>query len=143
MTTAAVAFEDVTVRFRAPSGEIHTVARDISVAIEEGTFVAIVGPSGCGKSTLLNAAAGLLFPPEGRVVVFGEALRGINRHATYLFQQDGLLPWRSVLDNVMLGLVFRQVPGGEAMAAARHWIARIGLSGFEDRFPHQLSGGMR
>ena len=92
MAVPAVAFEEVTVRFRAPSGEIHTVARDISFAIEEGTFVAIVGPSGCGKSTLLNAAAGLLFPPAGRVMVFGEALRGINQHATYLFQQDALLP---------------------------------------------------
>jgi NitT/TauT family transport system ATP-binding protein len=131
------------VRFRAPSGEVHTVARDISLAIEEGTFVAIVGPSGCGKSTLLNMAAGLLFPPAGEIRVFGEALRGINRHAAYLFQQDALLPWRSVLDNVMLGLVFREVPRREAAEAARRWIARVGLAGFEDRFPHQLSGGMR
>src|SRR5690242_19830605 len=86
VTAAAVSFEDVTIRFRAPSGEVHTVARDIAFDIAEGTFLAIVGPSGCGKSTLLNAAAGLLFPPAGRVVVFGEPLRGINPHATYLFQ---------------------------------------------------------
>jgi NitT/TauT family transport system ATP-binding protein len=143
MSTPAVAFEDVTVRFRAPSGEVHTVARDISFEIEEGTFVAIVGPSGCGKSTLLNAAAGLLFPPAGRVLIFGEALRGINQHATYLFQQDALLPWRTVLDNVMLGPTFRNAPADEARAQALRWIDRVGLKGFEDRFPHQLSGGMR
>jgi len=143
MAVPAVAFEEVTVRFRAPSGEIHTVARDISFAIEEGTFVAIVGPSGCGKSTLLNAAAGLLFPPAGRVMIFGGALRGINQHATYLFQQDALLPWRSVLDNVMLGPIFRNMARDEARDQARRWIDRVGLAGFEDRFPHQLSGGMR
>jgi NitT/TauT family transport system ATP-binding protein len=137
----ALAFEAITVRFAAPS--IHTVMSEISLAIEAGTFVAIVGPSGCGKSTLLNAAAGLLFPPSGRVSVFGEHLTGINPHAAYLFQQDALLPWRTVLDNVMLGLVFRKVPEFEALAAAREWLGRIGLAGFEDRFPHQLSGGMR
>jgi NitT/TauT family transport system ATP-binding protein len=141
--TAAVAFENVTIRFRAPSGEVHTVARDISLEVPEGRFVAIVGPSGCGKSTLLNAAAGLLFPPEGRVRIFGEALRGTNKHATYLFQQDALLPWRSVLDNVMLGLTFRGVPRDKAAEEARVWIRRVGLAGFEDRYPHQLSGGMR
>jgi NitT/TauT family transport system ATP-binding protein len=142
-TVPAVAFEAITVRFAAPSGAIHTVMSEISLAIETGTFVAIVGPSGCGKSTLLNAAAGLLFPPGGTVSVFGERLKGVNPHAAYLFQQDALLPWRTVLDNVKLGLVFRKRPQAEALAAAREWLARIGLAGFADRFPHQLSGGMR
>jgi NitT/TauT family transport system ATP-binding protein len=141
--TPAVALDGITIRFRAPSGEVHTVARDISLEVPEGRFVAIVGPSGCGKSTLLNATAGLLFPPEGEVRVFGERLRGINPHATYLFQQDALLPWRSVLDNVMLGLTFRGVAKEKAAEEARLWIRRVGLAGFEDRFPHQLSGGMR
>ena len=140
---AAVSFEGVTVRFAAPSGEVHTVIVDFSLEVAEGTFVAVVGPSGCGKSTLLNTAAGLLFPPAGRVAVFGEALAGVNPHAAYLFQQEALLPWRTVLDNVMLGLVFRNVPRDEARAQAREWLARVGLSDFEDRFPHQLSGGMR
>ncbi len=139
----AVTFEAVTVRFATPSGRVHTVASDISLDVAEGTFVAIVGPSGCGKSTLLNAAAGLLFPAEGRVRVFGEPLAGINTHAAYLFQQDALLPWRTVLDNVMLGLAFRRVPRRDAAAQARQWIRRVGLGGFEYRFPHQLSGGMR
>ncbi|MGA8261375.1 MAG: ABC transporter ATP-binding protein [Arenicellales bacterium] len=140
---AAVSFEGVTIRFAAPSGDVHTVIVDFSLDVAEGTFVAVVGPSGCGKSTLLNAAAGLLFPPVGRVAVFGEALAGVNPHAAYLFQQDALLPWRTVLDNVMLGLVFRKLPREEARAQAREWLARVGLAAFEDRFPHQLSGGMR
>ena len=139
----ALAFEGVTVRFATPSGAVHTVMTDISLAVDAGTFVAIIGASGCGKSTLLNAAAGLLVPPAGRVRAFGEPLTGVNRHAAYLFQQDALLPWCTVLENVMLGLIFRAEPAAEAAAAARRWLARVGLAPFEDRFPHQLSGGMR
>src|SRR5262249_41479834 len=101
-SSPAISSSGVTVRFRAPSGEIHTVARDISLDVADGTFVAIVGPSGCGKSTLLNMAAGLLFPPAGEVRAFGEALRGTNRHAASLFQQDAPLPWRRVPDHLLL-----------------------------------------
>lgn len=140
---AAVELDRVTVSFAMPGGAVRTVLREVSLTVPDGTFVAIVGPSGCGKSTLLNVTAGLLASPTGDVRVFGEDLQGINRHAAYLFQQDALLPWRSVLDNVMLGLVFRHVPRAEAEARARHWIARVGLRGFEDVFPHQLSGGMK
>ncbi|HEY6335987.1 MAG TPA: ABC transporter ATP-binding protein [Alphaproteobacteria bacterium] len=140
---AAISFDRVTIRFATPAGSVHTVMSDIDLRVEAGTFVALVGPSGCGKSTLLNAAAGLLTPPEGRVSVFGEALKGVNPYAAYLFQEDALLPWRTVLDNVMLGLVFRDVSRSKAREAARRWLGRVRLSGFEDRFPHQLSGGMR
>ncbi len=143
ITAPALDFEDVTIRFATPGGAVHTVMDQISLRITEGTFVAIVGPSGCGKSTLLNAAAGLLFPPAGQVRVFGEPLAGVNPHAAYLFQQDALLPWRTVLDNVTLGLNFRRVRKAEARRQARHWLQRVGLTDFEDRFPHQLSGGMR
>jgi NitT/TauT family transport system ATP-binding protein len=139
----AVEFARVGVHFAAPRGGRHSVLRDVSLEIAEGTFVAIVGPSGCGKSTLLNLAAGLLAPAEGGVRVFGASLGGVNRHAGYLFQQDALLPWRTVLDNVRLGLDFRRVAPAEAIAKARSFIARVGLAGFEDRFPYQLSGGMR
>jgi NitT/TauT family transport system ATP-binding protein len=139
----AISFDKVAIRFATPSGAIQTVLDDFTLSIVEGTFVAVVGPSGCGKSTLLNAAAGLLFPPAGRVSVFGTPLAGVNPHAAYLFQQDALLPWRTVLDNVALGLLFRGVPQAEARAQASRWLARVGLRGFEDRFPHQLSGGMR
>ena len=139
----ALSFEHVWIRFPTPSGGVHEVMQDISLEVDEGLFVAIVGPSGCGKSTLLNAAAGLLLPPAGRVATFGAALGGINPHAAYLFQQDALLPWRTVLDNVRLGLSFRGVDADTAAVQAREWIRRVGLAGFEDRFPHQLSGGMR
>ena len=141
--TPAIAFDGVTVRFATPAAGVHEVTSNVSFTVAEGTFVALVGPSGCGKSTLLNVAAGLLAPPEGRVSIFGTALRGINRHAAYLFQQDALLPWRTVLDNVRLGLDFRHVSPPKAEPAARAFVKRVGLAGFEDRFPHQLSGGMR
>jgi NitT/TauT family transport system ATP-binding protein len=141
--TSALSFDNVTIRMGASGGGALTVATGLSLDIEDGTFVAIVGPSGCGKSTLLNLAAGLLFTPEGSVRVFGETLEGINRHAAYLFQQDALLPWRTVIDNVILGPLMRGVPRAKARQDARHWIVRVGLAGFEDRFPHQLSGGMR
>jgi NitT/TauT family transport system ATP-binding protein len=140
---AAIEFVRVGVHFATPRGGLHRVLRDVSLEIAEGTFVAIVGPSGCGKSTMLNLAAGLLAPAEGGVRVFGDSLGGINRHAGYLFQQDALLPWRTVLDNVRLGLDFRRVAAAEAIRKARSFIARVGLAGFEDRFPYQLSGGMR
>ncbi|MBX6351452.1 MAG: ATP-binding cassette domain-containing protein, partial [Clostridia bacterium] len=129
--------------FLTPSGQRYTAVADVTLDVGEGEFLTVVGPTGCGKSTLLNMAAGLLAPSAGRIEVFGEALIGLNRHAAYLFQQDALLPWRTVLDNVALGLRFRGVPRREAERAAREWIARVGLAGFEDRFPHQLSGGMR
>jgi NitT/TauT family transport system ATP-binding protein len=139
----ALAFENVSVRFATPAKGVHTAVQDISLAVPSGAFLAIVGPSGCGKSTLLNVAAGLLAPAAGGIRVFGTPLSGINREAAYLFQQDALLPWRSVIDNVRLGLDFRGVPAAEARERARRFIARVGLMGFEDRFPHQLSGGMR
>lgn len=142
-STPAVSFENVTIRFETPSGGVHTATQNIDLDIEPGTFVAIVGPSGCGKSTLLNAAAGLLFPPEGTVRIFGEELGGINPDATYMFQQDALLPWRTVIDNVCLGLAFRNTPKEEARRQGMEWIERVGLKGFENHFPHQLSGGMR
>lgn len=140
---SAVELEDVAISFATPAGGVHNVLSDISLAVPDGIFLAIVGPSGCGKSTLLNVAAGLLEPRAGTVRVFGEPLSGTNRFAAYLFQQDALLPWRTVLGNVMLGLSLRGTGRREAMAEARQWVARVGLAGFEDRFPHQLSGGMR
>ena len=139
----ALSFHGVAVAFETPSGAEHTAVTDVTFEIPEGRFTALVGPSGCGKSTLLNVAAGLASPSAGEVRVFGDELRGINRHATYLFQQDALLPWRTVLDNVTLGLIFQGTPRSEAIDRARFWLDRVGLSAFADRFPHQLSGGMR
>ena len=102
-----------------------------------------VGPTGCGKSTLLNVAAGLLQPSSGSIGVFGEALKGLNRNAGYMFQADSLMPWRSALSNVTAGLQFRSTPRDIAEAKGREWLARVGLEGFGNRYPHQLSGGMK
>jgi len=112
----------------------------ISISIDPGKFVAVVGPSGCGKSTLLNLAAGLIAPSSGSVTVFGSPLKGLNGRAAYMFQQDALLPWKTVLENVGLGLHFR---GTFTAAKAMEWVERVGLGAFADKFPAQLSGGMR
>ena len=121
----------------------YTAVEDITIAVEAGTFVSIVGPSGCGKSTLLNMIAGLLVPSGGRLEVFGEPLTGINRRAAYMFQQDALLPWKTVLGNIQFGLVLRGRSGSEALEDATRWVERVGLNGFGDHYPYQLSGGMR
>jgi NitT/TauT family transport system ATP-binding protein len=147
--TAALEFDHVTCAFAA-RGAVPGAAAGRYVAVENasldvspGEFVSVVGPTGCGKSTLLNVAAGLLAPTAGELRVFGAPLSGINRDAGYLFQAEALMPWRSALANVTAGLEFRGVAKAEAEPRARDWLARVGLSGFEDRYPHQLSGGMR
>lgn len=121
----------------------YTAVAGTTLRIREGEFVSVVGPTGCGKSTLLNVGAGLLVPSSGAVKVFGQPLEGINRRAGYMFQTEALMPWRSAVDNVMLGLQYRGVADAEARTQAEAWLARVGLSGFGDRYPHQMSGGMR
>jgi NitT/TauT family transport system ATP-binding protein len=137
-STAALQFENVTQRFGG-----YTAIENIDFEARAGAFVSVVGPSGCGKSTLLNLAAGLIEPGDGRVSVFGERLSGINRKASYMFQQDGLLPWKTAIGNIELGLRFRGVEAREAAARSREWAARVGLAGFAEAYPAQLSGGMR
>jgi NitT/TauT family transport system ATP-binding protein len=139
----ALAFDRVSREFRAPDGRSYTAVEDVSFDVAAGSFVALVGPSGCGKSTLLNLAAGLLTPSSGRVHVNGERLSGLNRRATYMFQQDALLPWKSVRDNVALGLTLAGVGPAAAEPRAAAWLERVGLGGFAAHYPSQLSGGMR
>ena len=103
----------------------------------------MVGPTGCGKSTTLGLIAGLERPSEGSVQVMGQPVHGIDPRIGYVFQTDAVLPWRNVLRNVATGPLFRGQPKAESLKRAREWIARVGLTGFEDRYPHQLSGGMR
>jgi len=145
LSTPALSLERITCTFasREREGERYTAVRDTTIAIDEGEFVSVVGPTGCGKSTLLNVAAGLLQPSSGAVRVLGEPLSGINRRAGYMFQAESLMPWRSGLDNVLAGLEFAGVDRGEAKARALDWLGRVGLTGFEERYPHELSGGMR
>jgi NitT/TauT family transport system ATP-binding protein len=134
----AVALTDVGRRFAG-----FTALEEITLDVPAGRFVAMVGPSGCGKSTVLNLIAGLIAPTRGTISIFGEPLRGLNRRAAYMFQQDALLPWKTVLDNIRLGLDLRGRSAAEARSEAARWVARVGLEGFADRYPYQLSGGMR
>ena len=139
----ALALEQISVTFISHDEARYTAIRDTTLVVHPGEFVSVVGPTGCGKSTLLNIAAGLLAPSAGGVRVFGETLQGLNRKAGYLFQTEALLPWRTALDNVVVGLEFRGVPREEALAQGKAWLARVGLRGHGERYPHQLSGGMR
>src|SRR5213593_2950346 len=139
----ALELASVTKRFETPDGGGYTALEQVSLSVSAGAFVAIVGPSGCGKSTLLNVGAGLLAPSSGHVRVDGEALSGLNRRATYMFQQDALLPWKNVRENVALGLVFARGAAAERNARADEWLVRVGLSAFATHYPSQLSGGMR
>ena len=117
--------------------------REITLSIPRGQFTAVVGPTGCGTSSLLSVIAGLLAPAAGRVETLGQPILGINRQAGYMFQQDALLPWKTVLENVQLGPLLRGWSRSRALEEARMWISRVGLAGFEGRYPHQLSGGQR
>src|SRR5437667_7184968 len=121
---------DIAVRLRGVTKRFpgYTAVEQITLDVTAGRFVSIVGPSGCGKSTLLNMIAGLAPPSDGVVEVFGEPLAGINRRASYMFQQDALLPWKTVLDNIRLGLTFQSRNARQAVDETRVWIERVGLS---------------
>ncbi len=142
-TGNAIEFTNVSRRFLSPSGKSFTTLRDFNFTVARGEFVALVGPTGCGKSTSLNLITGLGRPSSGQVRVMGEPVNGIDRRIGFVFQADALFPWRSVVDNVAAGPLFRQKPKAEAYASARDWIERVGLATFEHHYPHQLSGGMR
>jgi len=141
----ALRLADVSCTFvsRDEPGQRYTAVADVSLTVGAGEFVSVVGPTGCGKSTLLNVAAGLLQPSTGSVDVFGAPLAGLNTRAGYMFQAESLMPWRSALANVMAGLEFRGASREDAQAQAEDWLRRVGLGGFGDRYPHQMSGGMR
>ncbi|GAB2896403.1 ABC transporter ATP-binding protein [Paralcaligenes sp. KSB-10] len=145
MPDAALLLDNITCTFVSREGDQqrYTAVKESTLAIAPGEFVSVVGPTGCGKSTLLNVGAGLLAPSSGQVKVFGETLAGINHRAGYMFQGEALLPWRNALDNVTAGLEFADVPRAEAQSRGNEWLKRVGLGGFEDRYPHQMSGGMR
>lgn len=139
----ALSLQGVACRFSSSGGSSYTAVQDVALDVAPGEFVSVVGPTGCGKSTLLNLAAGLLAPSAGSVEVFGEPLVGLNRRAGYMFQAESLMPWRTALGNVMAGLQFRGLAEDAARTQAEDWLRRVGLGGFGDRYPHQMSGGMR
>src|SRR4051794_32402580 len=154
----AVELAGVARRFVTPSGDVLSALEDFDLTIAPGEFCAVVGPTGCGKSTTLGLIAGLAKPQAGKVTLFDAPVNGVDHRVGFVFQQDAVFPWRNVLGNVTAGPLFRGrsgpgngtagplfrgVPNNRAEAEARDWIARVGLKGFEEHHPHQLSGGMR
>lgn len=141
----AVRLEDITCSFppNSPKGKPFTAIKDVSLSVADGEFVSIVGPTGCGKSTILNIVAGLTQPTSGRLEIFGKQLTGLNNQAGYLFQTDTLMPWRTAAQNVMTPLELKGMPPDDARALTGQWLEKVGLTHAQDRYPHQLSGGMR
>jgi ABC-type nitrate/sulfonate/bicarbonate transport system ATPase subunit len=134
--------DSVSMTFATPSGAFQALA-PITLSIPQGRFVSLIGPSGCGKSTIFNIIAGLLEPTGGRVLIDGVDATGTIGRVGYMLQKDLLLAWRTVLDNVILGMEIQHVPLRAARERALPLLRRYGLSGFEYLYPHSLSGGMR
>jgi NitT/TauT family transport system ATP-binding protein len=125
-------------------GEIETNAlAGIDLEVASGEFLAVVGPSGCGKSTLLRLIAGLIPPSAGRITIAGRAVAGPETRLGIVFQKPVLLEWRTVLGNVLLQAEMRRLDAGAHLERARRLLAAVGLADFEDRYPHELSGGMQ
>ncbi|TMG86518.1 MAG: ABC transporter ATP-binding protein [Betaproteobacteria bacterium] len=139
---ALLAVEHVSKRFETSEGVISAVD-DVSFSIAPGEFVSIIGPSGCGKSTLFNIIGGLVGDYEGRVTVGGNVIHGTHPAIGMVFQEESTFPWRTVLDNVAFPLEIAGVPKQTRLERAAHFVSMVGLSGFERRFPAELSGGMR
>jgi ABC-type nitrate/sulfonate/bicarbonate transport system ATPase subunit len=134
--------DQVSMTFRTTNGAFQALA-PVSLTISRSRFVSLIGPSGCGKSTIFNIIAGLLEPTAGRVLIDGADATGTIGRVGYMLQKDLLLPWRTVLDNVILGMEIQGVPLRRARERALPLLRRYGLSGFEHVYPNALSGGMR
>jgi NitT/TauT family transport system ATP-binding protein len=139
-STEALRFENVTLDF---PGSHQPAIEDVSFRVARRKFVAVIGPSGCGKSTILNLAAGLLRPTRGEVHFNGERVTAVNAEAAYVTQKANLLPWLNVKANIGLALKFRGIPKDERDERIAHWIKIVGLAGFEEHYPRELSGGMQ
>ena len=136
-------YRNVTMRFVDAAGKSLTAVEHVSLSVRDGEVVSLIGPSGCGKSTLLNIGAGLAAPSEGRAFVDGERVEGPNAHVAFMLQKDLLLPWRTVLQNVMFGSEIRRIPLAERRPRALALLENLKLAEFSGHYPHQLSGGMR
>ncbi len=148
MVTNSIDFVDVTHIYEsAPKSGKESVKyvalKDFSLSVADGEFLSVVGPTGCGKSTILNLAAGLLRPSAGHIDIYGQSHTASARTIGYLFQSDTLMAWRTALSNTTLGLEYRGVDRHERERKARAWLQKVGLSGAEGKYPHELSGGMR
>jgi NitT/TauT family transport system ATP-binding protein len=133
---------DLVMRFATRDGSL-TALEGVSLGVAEGQFLSVIGPSGCGKSTVFNIIGGLITGYEGHVSVGGELIRGPHRSIGMVFQEESTFPWRSVLDNVAFPLEIAGVGKAERYGRARHFVNLVGLTGFENRYPAELSGGMR
>ncbi len=134
---------DLRISFSSVDAPSVLAVEHLSLSVYPNEFVALVGPSGCGKTTVLNAMAGLICPDAGEVLFCGQPIQGVNPRVGYISQADTLLPWRTVLDNVALGLTLRGWSKAERRERARDLLDSMGLSGFETNYPHELSGGMK
>ena len=134
--------DDVSMRFATPGGPFQALDH-VTLAIPAGRFVSLIGPSGCGKSTIFNIAAGLQEPTAGRVLIDGLDATGTIGRVGYMLQKDLLLPWRTLVDNIILGMEIQGVPLRQARETALPLLRRYGLAGFERAYPSALSGGMR
>src|SRR3974390_1461903 len=141
-STAKLRLDQVGMTFKTPGGVFNALA-PVSLDISQGRFVSLIGPSGCGKSTIFNILAGLLEPTSGRVLIDGADSTGMIGRVGYMLQKDLLLPWRTVLDNVILGMEIQGVPRRDARQRALPLLTKYGLAGFEYLYPNRLSGGMR
>ncbi|MFI6597827.1 ABC transporter ATP-binding protein [Nonomuraea sp. NPDC050536] len=137
-----IQFVNVTKEF-AVRGERFTALSEVSLDVREGEFLTLVGPSGCGKSTLLDLLTGLATPTSGLILIDGSPVTGPGLDRGIVFQQYALFPWRTALANVEFGLEAKDVPRRDRPALARKYLDLVGLSGFDGRYPHELSGGMR
>jgi NitT/TauT family transport system ATP-binding protein len=124
-------------------GEVVPALAGFSLTVGQGEFVTIVGPSGCGKSTLLNLVAGLIPPSQGELLFHGSPITGVNRKIGYITQSDNLMPWRTLRDNVAFPLEIAGAERSERHEKVDHWLELVGLNGFGNAYPHELSGGMR
>jgi NitT/TauT family transport system ATP-binding protein len=134
--------DDVSKRFETPEGPVVAVDH-ISFGVAPGEFLAVIGPSGCGKSTLFNVIGGLIDQYDGRITVAGETVVGPHAAIGMVFQEESTFPWRTVIENVAFPLEIAGVPKAARRDQARHFIKLVGLDGFENRYPSELSGGMR
>jgi NitT/TauT family transport system ATP-binding protein len=142
MTAPRLSIEKLTVTYASARGPL-TALRDLSLEVADGEFVAVLGPSGCGKSTLLNIASGLLAPSGGQVAICGEPVSTPRRDVGIVFQQPTLLPWKTVLENVLVPMQAMGLSVDDHRARARELIRMVRLEGFENHYPHELSGGMQ
>jgi NitT/TauT family transport system ATP-binding protein len=142
MAMMRLEYRDVTMRF-AQGGRSLTAVEGVSFAVADGEVVALIGPSGCGKSTLLNIGAGLSQPTAGQAFVDGEPVLGPNAHVAIMLQKDLLLPWRTVAENVMLGVEIQGQKRAARLRRAEQLLSAFNLADFARHYPHQLSGGMR